>query len=287
MRTSQTPAGTRAASRRSARVGFSRDAAARYANFRRSAATEAACWPPVARRPTSAVRSVACVCCVCPQLAPGVPSAWLEAGVFASARRAEATVIVVSRMGPPRRSASSCPCSARPFPTNDSRSISLVRVLYHSSTPPYYGAIDRPTIYLSTELASARVFTGSVPRLKHPLPSASKCVRGSVCAGQSESGSLGVSTSGSGYLMSLLQQNMSCACGLEFLGWGHSILGLGACVWPRVLGVGAFQTRSRFAVVSGRTQGGGAAGGVCTGHLHSISIEFSGSGRSRRDLGLP
>ena len=124
-------------------------------------------------------------------------------------------------------------------------------------------------------------------RLKHPLPSASKCVRGIVCAGQSESGSLGVSTSGSGYLMSLLQQNMSCACGLEFLGWGHSILDLGACVWPRVLGVGAFQTRSRFAVVSGRTRGGGAAGGVCTGHLHSISIEFSGSGRSRRDLGLP
>ena len=67
-------------------------------------------------------------------------------------------------------------------------------------------------------------------RLKHPLPSASKCVRGGVCAGQAESGRLDVNTLGlwvfvwtsthsdSGYLMSFLQQNMSCACGLEFLG---------------------------------------------------------------------
>jgi hypothetical protein len=34
-----------------------------------------------------------------------------------------------------------------------------------------------------------------------PFPSASKYVRGSVCAGQSESGSLGVNTSGFGYLV--------------------------------------------------------------------------------------
>jgi hypothetical protein len=33
-------------------------------------------------------------------------------------------------------------------------------------------------------------------RLKHPLPSASKCVRGGVCAGQAESGRLDVNTLG-------------------------------------------------------------------------------------------
>jgi hypothetical protein len=50
-----------------------------------------------------------------------------------------------------------------------------------------------------------RGFSPAVSRLKHQLlPSASKCVRGSVCAGQSESGSLGVNTSGSGFLMSFL-----------------------------------------------------------------------------------
>ena len=114
-RTSQTPAGTRAASRRSARVGFSRDAAARYANFRRSAATEARrvrSAPPVARRPTLAVHS--CVWSVA-QLAPGVPSVQSQTGVFPAAGRAPATVIVMSRVGPPRRSASWCPFLSPPW----------------------------------------------------------------------------------------------------------------------------------------------------------------------------
>ena len=41
-----------------------------------------------------------------------------------------------------------------------------------------------------TVRTSARVFTGSVPRLKHPLPSARKGVRGRVCGASSQAGLL-------------------------------------------------------------------------------------------------
>ena len=107
----------RTESRGSARVGSFRDAAARYAKSRRNAATEArrvgsACaarWPPVAC-------SVAHPVCVAPQ-APVVPSAWLQPGVFPAARRTAATVMVVSRGGLPRRSASWYQCLVKPWPS--------------------------------------------------------------------------------------------------------------------------------------------------------------------------
>ena len=104
-----------AASRGSARVGSFRDAAARYANSRRSAAIGArrvgsACaarWPCVACAVAHPVRVA--------QQAPVFPSAWLQPGVSAAARRTAATVMVVSRGGLPRRSASWYQCLVKPW----------------------------------------------------------------------------------------------------------------------------------------------------------------------------
>ena len=59
---------------------------------------------------------------------------------------------------------------------------------------------------------SGSFFLSAATTTSTPLPSASKCVRGRVCAGQSRFGNLGASAAPSDYGCLMLHVHVACAC---------------------------------------------------------------------------